>query len=532
MITKRIIACLDVHDGRVVKGVQFVDLIDAGDPATQAARHAREGADEIVLLDITATHEGRQTLLDTVRRTARELFVPFCVGGGIRTADDAAQVFEAGADKVSVNSAALANPTLIDAIGRSFGAQAVVVAIDARRDPEAADPVRDAQVFVQGGRKLAGRRVVEWAREAEAARRGRDPAHLDGLRRNAHRLRLRADRRGQRGGRHSRHRLGRRGNRGAFCRCLRARQGRCGARRQHLSLRRFQRAFAQRRAGQGRRLREASMLIPSIDLLGGRIVQLVQGEKLRLAFDDFEYWIEKFSRFPLVQLIDLDAAMRQGDNSALVAQIAKRLPVSGGRRHSLHRARAAGARCRREARHHRLGALLRGGRGQHGVRRRARRSVGAERVVAGIDTKNGRIAVKGWKAQVELTPDEAIPQLEPYVSRISLHACGRRRADAGLSHRRRPRACASSPSGSSSWPAAFAASRKWMRWTRWAPMRWSAWPSTRSLTRESEASSFARSQVPLRELQPYFCASPTARLVSTREARSSRAICFRCSCTA
>jgi len=168
MITKRIIACLDVRDGRVVKGVQFVDLIDAGDPATQAARHAREGADEIVLLDITATHEGRQTLLDTVRRTARELFVPFCVGGGIRSADDAAQVFEAGADKVSVNSAALADPMLIDAIGRSFGAQAVVVAIDARRDPEAADPVRDAQVLVQGGRKLTGRRVVEWAREAEA----------------------------------------------------------------------------------------------------------------------------------------------------------------------------------------------------------------------------------------------------------------------------------------------------------------------------------------------------------------------------
>jgi cyclase len=167
MITKRIIACLDVRDGRVVKGVQFVDIIDAGDPATQAARHAREGADEIVLLDITATHEGRATLLDTVRRTAHELFVPFCVGGGIRSADDAAQVFEAGADKVSVNSAALKTPQLIDDIGRSFGAQAVVVAIDARRDPEAADPVRDAQVFVQGGRKLAGRRVVEWAREAE-----------------------------------------------------------------------------------------------------------------------------------------------------------------------------------------------------------------------------------------------------------------------------------------------------------------------------------------------------------------------------
>ena len=167
MLTKRIIACLDVHDGRVVKGVQFVDLIDAGDPATQAARHAREGADEIVLLDITATHEGRATLLDTVRRTAKDLFVPFCVGGGIRSARDAEQVFEAGADKVSINSAALADPSLISAIGASFGAQAVVVAIDARRDPQAQDPVRQAQVYVQGGRRPIGRTVVEWAREAE-----------------------------------------------------------------------------------------------------------------------------------------------------------------------------------------------------------------------------------------------------------------------------------------------------------------------------------------------------------------------------
>jgi cyclase len=167
MLTKRIIACLDVRAGRVVKGIQFVDIIDAGDPAELAHRHAAAGADEIVLLDITATHEGRQTLLDTVRRTARELFIPLAVGGGIRSAKDAAQVFDAGADKVSVNSAALTDPTLIDAIGRSFGAQAVVVAIDARRDPQAANPVRDAQVFIQGGRKPAGRHVVEWAREAE-----------------------------------------------------------------------------------------------------------------------------------------------------------------------------------------------------------------------------------------------------------------------------------------------------------------------------------------------------------------------------
>lgn len=166
MLTKRIIACLDVHAGRVVKGVQFVDLIDAGDPATQAERHAREGADEIVLLDITATHEGRQTLLDTVRRTALRLFVPFTVGGGIRTAEDAAAVFDAGADKISINSAALAEPGLITAIGKSFGAQAVVVAIDARR--VAGEPIEQAEVFIHGGRKPAGRKVVEWAREAEA----------------------------------------------------------------------------------------------------------------------------------------------------------------------------------------------------------------------------------------------------------------------------------------------------------------------------------------------------------------------------
>ena len=133
MLTKRIIACLDVRSGRVVKGVQFVDLVDAGDPAELARRHAAAGADEIVLLDITATHEGRGTLLDTVRRTAKQLFIPFTVGGGIRSAEEAAAVFDAGADKVSVNSAAIADPNLIDAIGQSFGAQAVIVAIDARR---------------------------------------------------------------------------------------------------------------------------------------------------------------------------------------------------------------------------------------------------------------------------------------------------------------------------------------------------------------------------------------------------------------
>src|SRR5580658_1198007 len=164
MLTKRIIACLDVRDGRVVKGVQFVDIVDAGDPAELAHRHAAAGADEIVLLDITATHEGRGTLLDTVRRTAASLFVPFTVGGGIRSSEDAAAVFEAGADKVSINSSAIARPELIGEIGASFGAQAVIVAIDARRGPGGS--VADAEVYVSGGRKPTGLRVVEWAREA------------------------------------------------------------------------------------------------------------------------------------------------------------------------------------------------------------------------------------------------------------------------------------------------------------------------------------------------------------------------------
>src|ERR1700722_20282024 len=172
MLTKRIIACLDVRGGRVVKGVQFVDIVDAGDPAELAHRHAAAGADEIVLLDITATHEGRGTLLDTVKRAAAGLFVPFTVGGGIRSAEDAAAVFDAGADKVSINSSAIARPELIGEIGGSFGAQAVIVAIDCRRATGAARRVEgalveEAEVFVSGGRKATGLRVVDWAREAE-----------------------------------------------------------------------------------------------------------------------------------------------------------------------------------------------------------------------------------------------------------------------------------------------------------------------------------------------------------------------------
>jgi imidazole glycerol-phosphate synthase subunit HisF len=163
-LAKRIIACLDVDAGRVVKGIQFQQLRDAGDPAELAVAHATAGADEIVLLDITATSEGRKTLVETVRRAARDLFVPFTVGGGIGTLEDAAKVFDAGADKVSINSAALANPGLIGEIAARFGSQAVIVAIDARRG---SDPAATAEVFVSGGRTATGKRALLWAREAE-----------------------------------------------------------------------------------------------------------------------------------------------------------------------------------------------------------------------------------------------------------------------------------------------------------------------------------------------------------------------------
>lgn len=161
MLTKRIIACLDVDAGRVVKGTQFLNLRDAGDPAELAAAHSTGGADEIVLLDITATHQKRATLINTVRRAARELFVPFTVGGGVRTLEDAGAIFDAGADKVSINSAAIADPSLITCIAQRFGSQAVIVAIDAKRNGNG------FKAYTFGGRVESGKDAVQWAKEAE-----------------------------------------------------------------------------------------------------------------------------------------------------------------------------------------------------------------------------------------------------------------------------------------------------------------------------------------------------------------------------
>ncbi|MCD7753883.1 MAG: imidazole glycerol phosphate synthase subunit HisF, partial [Clostridiales bacterium] len=162
MLAKRIIPCLDVRDGRVVKGVNFVNIRDAGDPVELATYYSDQGADEIVFLDITATHEARKTVADVVERTAAQVFVPLTVGGGIRTLEDFQLLLRAGADKISVNSAAVKNPALISQAAERFGSQCVVLAIDARRRPEGG-----FEVVVAGGRIPTGLDAVEWAREGE-----------------------------------------------------------------------------------------------------------------------------------------------------------------------------------------------------------------------------------------------------------------------------------------------------------------------------------------------------------------------------
>jgi cyclase len=194
MLAKRIIPCLDVDRGRVVKGIRFVDLIDAGDPVEQARRYDREGADELVFLDITASSDSREIVRDMVRRVADSVFIPFTVGGGIRTVDDMREIISSGADKISLNTAAIKNPSIITDGAKAFGSQAIVVAIDARRRNEVgewgsggvgelpnsvkaqsnATPSADHnpqppqwEVYTHGGRSPAGLEVIEWARRAE-----------------------------------------------------------------------------------------------------------------------------------------------------------------------------------------------------------------------------------------------------------------------------------------------------------------------------------------------------------------------------
>ncbi len=173
MLTKRVIPCLDVTNGRVVKGTRFLELRDAGDPVESALAYNDQGADELVFLDITASSDDRQTMLDVVARTADQCFMPLTVGGGVRTADDVRALLQAGADKVSVNTAALARPGLIDECARAFGSQCVVLAVDAKRAPLSPATVHGGKemstrwsVYTHGGRRSAGRDTLDWVREA------------------------------------------------------------------------------------------------------------------------------------------------------------------------------------------------------------------------------------------------------------------------------------------------------------------------------------------------------------------------------
>jgi cyclase len=166
MLAKRIIPCLDVRDGRVVKGIRFVDLQDAGDPVEQAAVYDAERADELVFLDITASHERREIMRDVVRRVAETVFIPFTVGGGLRTVEDIRGILAAGADKVSINSSAVRKPALIGDAARRFGSQCIVIAVDAKRLPAVPGEPSRWVVYVDGGRVPVGRDAVAWAREA------------------------------------------------------------------------------------------------------------------------------------------------------------------------------------------------------------------------------------------------------------------------------------------------------------------------------------------------------------------------------
>ncbi len=251
MLSKRIIACLDVRDGRVVKGVNFNDLNTAGDPAALARRYNTEGIDELVILDVTATIEGRRALADTIRVVSAELFIPLAVGGGIRSQADAAAAIEGGADKVSLNTAALAEPDLITRLAAQYGSQAIVVAIDAKRNGDRFD------VYARSGREDARRDAVEWGREA--ADRGAGELLLTSI-----------DRDGTRSGfdceltaavssavHHSGDCVRRRRNVRSLRGCLHARSGGCRARRVRLPFLGTRRVRAETSHPRARRTRTA-----------------------------------------------------------------------------------------------------------------------------------------------------------------------------------------------------------------------------------------------------------------------------------
>ena len=291
MPARRVIPCLDVKDGRVVKGTRFVDIRDAGDPVELAARYDREGADELVFLDITASAERRRTVIDLAQQVAATLTIPFCVGGGIGSVDLAAAILRAGADKVAVNTAAVRRPALLGEIAARAGSQAAVLAIDAKRRDDGS-----YEVYVEGGRTPTGLDAVEWARRGVRGRRGRDPSHVDGSRRHARRIRARTHRARRRSGARAGDRIRRRGHGRALRRSVPAHRSGGGARGVDLPLRRDggggveggarasrRRRSAERRGGMTDEIRfDERGLVPAI------VQDAATGAVLMLAYMDRE----------------------------------------------------------------------------------------------------------------------------------------------------------------------------------------------------------------------------------------------------
>jgi imidazole glycerol phosphate synthase subunit HisF len=422
MLARRLIACLDVSHGQVVKGVNFGDLKDAGDPVALAKRYNDEGIDELVMLDISATLEGRRRSSTRLPQSRASSSFRSPAGGGIRSLADARAVIEAGADKVSVNTAALLDPPLISAISETYGSQATVVAIDARMTPNG------YEVVSRAGTSPAGRAPLEWAGAAATARRWRDIADVDQSRRYSPGLRLPADSRGERRRPHplsSRQVEPARTNTSPTC-------SRSGGPTLHSPRLSFTSSITASEpeavalqpehsdAPHGR-----AMLIPSIDLMDGRIVQLERGERLVLATDDFETWVARFSDYPIVQLIDLDAAMGRGSNSEIVRDLCARLPcqVGGGVRTPERAVELLESGARR---------VIVGSRSSDSmasVSRAAGRfadAVPAGRLIAAVDSRGNRVVIHGWKTTLSIPPQDAVRQLEPYVRRVSIHARRRR----------------------------------------------------------------------------------------------------------
>jgi cyclase len=336
MLAKRIIPCLDVTGGRVVKGVHFVNLRDAGDPVELAERYNRDGADELVFLDITASSDAREIMADVVARTARKVFIPLAVGGGIRSVADARRILLSGADKVSVNTAAVRRPELIGELSQEFGAQAVVLAIDARRHGTGG-----WHVFTRGGRDDEGLDAIAWAARGEelgageilltsmdtdGVQDGFDCALTAAVSRATHVPVIAS---------------GGAGKPEHFVRVLTDGLRRRGAGGLHFPLRHVHRESIEGRVGPPRHPGAGGrMIIPCIDLMDGKVVQLVQGREKALEGDSPEEMLRKFAAFPEIQVIDLDAAMGRGSNGDLVRLLASKAQtrVGGGVR-TVERAR-------------------------------------------------------------------------------------------------------------------------------------------------------------------------------------------------